>query len=169
MEPVFVEPTTPLPSRAAVFLSYLDYFRSRLTDKVRRLGPGEAWRSRLPSGWTPAELMHHLRHVERRWLEWGFLGQDVEDPWADRVDDRWQVSPGLGLEELAAALQAQGERTTEIVQAAALDQIGCPGPRWEGAPPPTLERILLHLVQEYARHLGHLDVVSELAGAGVGE
>ena len=35
--------------------------------------------------------------------------------------------------------------------------------------PPTLERILLHLIQEYARHLGHLDIVSELAGGSLGE
>jgi hypothetical protein len=35
--------------------------------------------------------------------------------------------------------------------------------------PPALERILLHLLQEYARHLGHLDIVSELADGGIGE
>jgi Protein of unknown function (DUF664) len=33
----------------------------------------------------------------------------------------------------------------------------------DGADPPTLERILFHLLQEYARHLGHLDIVTELA------
>ena len=33
----------------------------------------------------------------------------------------------------------------------------------------TLERVLFHLVQEYARHVGHLDIVCELAGAGTGE
>jgi len=37
------------------------------------------------------------------------------------------------------------------------------GTRWDGADPATLERILFHLLQEYARHLGHLDVVTELA------
>ena len=40
---------------------------------------------------------------------------------------------------------------------------------WDGDPPATLERVLFHLVQEYARHVGHLDIVCELAGAGTGE
>jgi len=39
----------------------------------------------------------------------------------------------------------------------------------EGAVPPTLERVLFHLVQEYARHAGHLDVVRELIDGKVGE
>lgn len=49
------------------------------------------------------------------------------------------------------------------------------GPDWPagramgGADPPQLERILFHLVQEYARHLGHLDIVSELADGQTGE
>ena len=47
--------------------------------------------------------------------------------------------------------------------------MGTPGPRWEGADPATLERILVHLVQEYARHLGHLDIVAELANGQLGK
>jgi len=47
--------------------------------------------------------------------------------------------------------------------------MGKPGPRWDGADPATLERILFHLVQEYARHLGHLDIVAELANGQIGE
>jgi Protein of unknown function (DUF664) len=46
---------------------------------------------------------------------------------------------------------------------------GILGERWNGAPPATLERVLFHLLQEYARHLGHLDIVCELAGAATGE
>jgi len=44
-----------------------------------------------------------------------------------------------------------------------LGEVGQPGDRWDGADPATLERILFHLLQEYARHLGHLDIVVELA------
>ena len=50
-----------------------------------------------------------------------------------------------------------------------LDEKGEPGDRWGGADPATLERILFHLVQEYARHLGQLDVVVELATGQTGE
>jgi hypothetical protein len=48
-------------------------------------------------------------------------------------------------------------------------QIGQPGDGWDAAGPAALERVLFHLVQEYARHAGHLDIVSELAGGQVGE
>jgi len=80
----FPEPTTPVPIRAEVFLGYLDYFRSRLVSKLQALPAGELRRSRLPSGWTPIELLKHLAYVELRWLEWGFEGRDVADPWGDR-------------------------------------------------------------------------------------
>ncbi len=96
----FPEPTTPVPARAEVFLGYLDYFRSRLVSKLEALPTGELRRSRLPSGWTPIELLNHLTWVERRWLEWGFEGHDVADPWADSRDGRWYVAAGETREEL---------------------------------------------------------------------
>ncbi len=54
-----------MPSRAEVFLGYLDYFRSRLVSKLEALPGGELRRSRLPSGWTPIELLKHVAHDER--------------------------------------------------------------------------------------------------------
>jgi hypothetical protein len=125
--------------------------------------------SRLPSGWTPLELVNHLTHVERRWLEWGFEGSDVAQPWADRRDDRWWVDPTRSVGDVLAALAEQAGRTRGIVLRHDLAEHGQPGPRWDGAPPPTLERVLLHLLQEYARHAGHLDIVAELAGGPTGE
>lgn len=124
----FPEPTTPAESRTEVFLRYLDYFRAQLTSKLTSMPAADLRESRLPSGWTPLELLKHLRNVERRWLEWGFEGQDIADPWADSRDDRW-----------------------------------------EGADPASLERVLFHLLQEYARHIGQLDIVTELAGGATGE
>ncbi len=88
----FPEPTTPVPARAEVFLGYLDFFRSRLVSKLEALPAGELRRSQLPSGWTPIELLKHLAYVELRWLEWGFEGRDVPDPWADSRDGRWYVA-----------------------------------------------------------------------------
>jgi hypothetical protein len=104
-----------------------------------------------------------------RWLEWGFEGRDVADPWGDRRDGRWYVAPEETLDGLLAALDAQAERSGEVIAAHDLSEAGRPGERWDGEPPATLERILFHLLQEYARHLGHLDVVSELAGGPTGE
>jgi uncharacterized damage-inducible protein DinB len=165
----FPSPSTTIADRAQVFLTYLDYFRSRLIDKLEALPERELRSSRLASNWTPVELIHHVRHVERRWLEWGFLGLDVEDPWADNRDDRWYVSPDLSVADLVDGLRAQAARTREIVESHDLAEVGLPGERWDGDEPPTLERILFHLLQEYARHTGHLDIVSELATGSYGE
>ena len=165
----FPEPTLPYPSRSAVLLAYLDYSRSRVLAKLAELPEAELRRSRLPSAWTPLQLINHLIQVEVRWLEWGFLGLHFDDPWADQRDGRWSIAAEQGLRQLIEKANRQAARTREIVLSHDLDEIGQPGPRWAGAEPATLERILLHLVQEYARHLGHLDIVAELAGATVGE
>ncbi len=167
--PPFPAPTTPISSPAEVFLSYLDYFRSRLVSKLESLPAAELRASRVPSGWTPLELLKHLRYVELRWLEWGFEGADVGRPWGDQRDGRWHVADDETLAELTAALAAQAARTRHIVVAHDLADTGRPGERWEGSSPATLERVLFHLVQEYARHIGQIDIVSELAGAEVGE
>jgi uncharacterized damage-inducible protein DinB len=165
----FPEPTAPAASRAEVFNRYLDFFRDRLAAKLRLLPEGELRRSRVPSGWTPLQLLKHLTYVERRWLEWGFEGTDVPDPWGDSRDGRWYVAPEETLDELLAAQDAQAARSRAVIAAHDLDEAGKPGDRWDGEPPATLERVLFHLLQEYARHVGQLDIVSELAGGATGE
>jgi len=162
-------PTAAISSSAEVFLSYLDYFRSRVLDKVSSLPEADLHRSHLPSGWTPLELVKHLRYVELRWLEWGFQGAEVSEPWADSRAGRWYVAPDETSDGLLVGLRAQGERTRMVVEASELTTIGQPSERWAGADPPPLERILFHLIQEYARHLGHLDAVVELAGGPIGQ
>ena len=165
----FPSPTVPMDSRAEVFLGYLDYFRSRVISKLEGLPESALRQSRLPSGWTPIELLKHLTYVELRWLEWGFEGRPITDPWGDNRGDRWYVATAETLDDLTAALHTQAERSRAVIEAHDLTELGKPGPRWEGADPATLERILFHLVQEYARHLGHLDIVAELADRQVGE
>ena len=165
----FPSPTDPAESRAEVFGRYLEFFRDRLAAKTRELSADELRRSRLPSGWTPLELVKHLTYVERRWLEWGFEGQPVPDPWGDQRDGRWYVGPDETLDGLLAELDAQASRSGAIIEGHDLGEVGQPGERWSGKPPATLERVLFHLVQEYARHVGHLDVVCELAGGETGE
>ncbi|WP_224390984.1 acetyltransferase [Pseudonocardia sp. ICBG1293] len=163
------EPTDPARSAAALLLTYLDFYRSRVLDTYAGLPEPDRTGSRLPSGWSPAELLHHLRCMERRWLEWGFVDAALPDPWADHVDGRWHLPPDATSDGLTAALAAQGRRTREITEAVGPGAVGVPSERWRGARPGTIERTLLHVVQEYARHLGHLDIVAELATGAVGE
>ena len=165
----FPDPTVPLTSRAGVFLGYLDYFRARIISKLEALPESELRQSRPPSGWTPIELLKHLTFVELRWLEWGFQGHTVADPWGDNRGGRWFVGAEETLDELTGALRAQAVRSRAVIDDHDLAEVGKPGPRWDGAEPATLERILFHLIQEYARHLGHLDVVAELTNGQLGE
>lgn len=85
------------------------------------------------------------------------------------MDGHWFVPAGETLESLTADLRAQAERSRAVIEAHDLTETGRPGPRWEGADPATLALVLFHLVQEYARHLGHLDIVVELSDGQVGE
>ncbi len=154
-----------------MFLRYLAYYRAVLVEKVQGLSDEDLRGSRLPTGWAPVELLKHLQHVEMRWLEWGFEGREVGDPWADHDHEthRWHVGPDESLEDLLAALDDQAARTRAVVERHALDEVGVPGERWDDDDPPTLERVLFHLLQEYARHVGHLDVHRELIDGTAGE
>ena len=165
----FPEPTAPRASRAEVLLGYLDFFRGVVVEKIDGLPDEQLRGSVLPSGWSPLALVSHLTSVESRWVVWGFAGEEVPDPWGDERDGRWTVRADEPAEHVVAALQRQAARTREVVSSHDLTDRGRPGERWDGAPPAVLKRVLLHLVQEYARHAGHLDVVRELLDGRTGE
>lgn len=165
----FPEPTEPAGTRAEVYLRYLAYFRDGVERRVEAMSEDEVRLSRVPSGWNPLELVRHLTFMERRWFVWGFEGTPVEDPHGDEVDGRWVVPDEVGTADVLAAWRRQAEVTEAVVRRHDLDEVGRPGERWDGEPPATLVRVLLHVVQEYARHLGQLDVVAELGGGVTGE
>lgn len=165
----FPSPTGPVLARDEVFLQYLDYFRERIIEKVSALPLDALIVSVVPTDWTALELVKHLTYVEMRWLEWGFEGQPVDEPWGDHVGDRWCIGLGDTRDSLLNGLRIRGLHTGAIVRRHDLDERGQPGPRWEGTEPATMERVLFHLLQEYARHLGHLDVYCELADGPIGE
>lgn len=165
----FPEPG-PSADVPALFLAYLDYYRDTVADRVAGLTDAQARGSRLPSGWTPVELVNHLSFMERRWFVWGFLGEPVPDPWGDHADDRWHVDPAEHVDDVLAALRRGGQRTREIVTGHPLDSPAALGGRFtDPARRPTLAAILFHVLQEYARHAGHLDVARELIDGRTGE
>ncbi|MGH3307680.1 MAG: DUF664 domain-containing protein [Nocardioides sp.] len=185
------EPEKSGAAGAARWSDYLDWVRSELIHGVLALSPEEQRTQRVPSGWTPLELLSHVLHMEQRWFVWGFLGEQVDEPWGDWNTDepwtsddsdetrpraRWQVSDEVTGEQLAARLEAVGERTRGVLRDFPLDATAAPGGRFAGDPsrrsqsdllrdrPPTLEWICFHVLAEYARHAGHLDIVVEIAG-----
>lgn len=171
----FREPEKTGAAGAERWAAYLDWVREDLIEGVLSLSPDEQRRSRVPSGWSPIELMSHVLHMEQRWFVWGFLGEDVVEPWGDwnvpepwssgeMSDARWVVAGHVTAEELAVRLRTIGERTRHVLRDFPLNARGKPGGRFT-EDPPTLEWICFHVLAEYARHAGHLDIVSELSRA----
>lgn len=167
-----MDPVRELGDTPALHLAFLDKYRAVIEDKLTGLGDAELRTSRLPSGWTPLELLKHLVFMERRWLRWGFAGEQVDDPWADSASDPdapWQVGPDETLADLLGLLHAGGESTRALVTGADLSARGAIGGRFSAGEQPTLNWILFHVLEEYARHAGHLDIARELADGTTGE
>ena len=166
------EPNLGSSDPAALFSTYLDHYRHVVDRKLRSLSDADLRASRLPSGWSPLELLTHLVHMERRWFRWGFLAEQVDRPWGDSAGQDplgpWAVSEDAGLDELLRALHAGGAVTTEVLATRSLDEHSALGGRFTEDPPP-LAWICFHVLQEYARHAGHLDVTVELATGATGE
>jgi hypothetical protein len=167
------KPDRQLSDCKELLLGFLDYYRSVITRKIGGLTEAELRTSRLPSGWTPLELLKHLGYMERRWLCWGFAAEEVAAPHGDEDEaGRWHVTSDDTADELIAALRAVGQRTRTIVAAAELTDVAAVGGRFSNSderPRPSLAWILVYVLQEYSRHAGHLDVARELADGVTGE
>jgi uncharacterized damage-inducible protein DinB len=166
----FPEPAST-PDLRGLLLDYLDFFRGVVAAKLDGLSDDELTESVVPSGWTPSGLVHHLVNVERRWLVWGFLGEQIDDPWQDRAeDDEGWVTLELPVAELRGMLDEASGRTRRIVEAHQLTDVSRLTGRFRDEDTaPQLQWILLHLIQEYARHVGHLDIARELVDGRTGE
>ncbi|MBV9379260.1 MAG: DinB family protein [Streptosporangiaceae bacterium] len=163
------EPAQSLREPRELLLAYLDAYRAAVLQKLDGLSGDELRTSRLPSGWTPLELLNHLAYVELRWVHWGFNGERLDSPWADAgPGGRWHVPGGRSAADVRRFFMDTCARSRKIIEGAGLTQEAATGGRFSGQPP-ALSWILVHLLQEYARHLGHLDIARELADGTVGE
>lgn len=166
------EPAKDGAAGAGRWAAYLDWCRQEIINGVLNLPVDERRQTCVPSGWTPIELLSHVLYMEQRWFIWGFLGEPVDSPWGDwnvadpggEPDARWHVPDDVTAEQLADRLVAIGDRTQCILAEHPLDSVAAIGGRFS-ADPPTLEWICFHVLAEYARHAGHLDIVVEQATA----
>ena len=171
MEPPY-EPSKTLADSAELLRAYLDVYRDTVLRKLDGLQDHQLRASRLPSGWSPLGLLKHLAYMERRWLVWGFAGEQVDAPWGDSASHGvgWQLGDDESLADIQAMLAGQRARTDEIVSTARLSDRARPGGRFATEQDcPTLAWTLFHVLQEYARHAGHLDVARELIDGATGE
>jgi uncharacterized damage-inducible protein DinB len=147
---------------------YLDWYRDTLLRKVDGLSDAQLHAPVEPLGWSPLGLIQHLGWVERRWLRWGFAAEDVEPCRDGDEDAEWRVD--APTREVLAAYRAEVAQARSLTAGADLATPSRTGGRFpEAGTAPSLGRILFHLLQEYARHVGQLDVARELIDGTTGE
>jgi hypothetical protein len=147
--------------------AWLDYHRATVGVKCAGLSEADAWRAPLPSSplVSAGGLVSHLLWVERNWFERVMAGRDYPVPWTEENPDAdfCQVG-GETLADALARYEVQCEVSREIAAELDLDSVGYR--RGEEVP---LRWVYLHMIEETARHNGHLDAVRELVDGVVGE
>jgi hypothetical protein len=151
-----------------LLVGWLDLQRALVPWKCEGLGEDDAYRAVLaPSSplMTMAGLVSHLRWTEHCWFEVIFLGRgaDVNPQFAGDEDADWSIA-GVPLAQLLAEYEAQCAVSNEIVAAHSLDDVAVHA-EYGGA---SLRWILLHMLEETARHAGHADTVRELVDGSTG-
>jgi uncharacterized damage-inducible protein DinB len=168
--PVLDGPGVAVSDPRELLLGYLDWYRDALMRKLAGLSDAQLRTPVEPLGWSPLGLVKHLGWVERRWMRWGFAAEDVPAYLPGGDEAEWGVGAGEPTDRVIAAYRDEAERSRSLASGAALSESSRTGGRF--ATPeqaPSLGRILFHLLQEYARHLGHLDVARELIDGVTGE
>jgi hypothetical protein len=163
----------PYGAEFGMLSQYLDYQRETLLSKTDGLTREQLTRKHSPSELTLAGLLYHLALTEEVWMEVRFAGLPDREPWAsvDRDDDpNWEFRTAALLEpeQLRSRYREACNRSREVVlTSTGLDQLSVKalgdGRNF------SLRWVLLHLVEETARHAGHADFLREAIDGTVGE
>lgn len=158
-----VEPAHQGDERTTL-LGFLQRQRDLVAWKVRDADDAALEASATATGMTAHGVVRHLMNVERSWIRDDFAGQTgLGYDWSDDDPDaEWRVLSGTAIGEVLRAYAQESALCDEVVAAAALDQVSAR----DGF---SLRWILLHLVEETSRHLGHLDLLREQADGATGE
>lgn len=147
----------------------LDYVRATVRAKCEGLSDEAARHSRLSTSplTTVSGLVSHLRWVEYSWFEVVLLGHEDAGPWTDEDPDReMRIALDVPLATLLDEYDAQSQRYRELVSGLDLDTRS--QRTMSNGETVTLRFLLLHLIEETARHNGHLDILREMADGVTG-
>ena len=160
----------------ATILGFLEYQRATLAWKCAGLDEAGLRATVAASSMTLGGMLKHLAYVEDRWCSWWLDGQDPQPPW-DTVDWTadadwdWHSAAEDSPEQLYSLWQDAVNRSRGSVAAASadggLDRLA--RRTWPDGDAPSLRWILLHLIEEYARHNGHADILREAVDGSTGE
>ena len=159
----------PTWDERAMLASFLDDARATVRVKCEGLAEEDARRAPLPGSplMTISGLVSHLRWVEYSWFEVVLLGEEDHGPWTDENPDReMRIGVEVPVAQLLDEYDAQSARYRELV--ASLDLDARSKRNLSTGEPVTLRWILFHLIEETARHNGHLDILREPADGVTG-
>jgi hypothetical protein len=145
-------------------VGWLDLQRALVRWKLAGLAEADEQRVSLPDSplMTPAGLVSHLRWTEHSWFRVMFLGESYESNpgFRDEPEDADMMVDGVPLAQLLDEYEAQCAQSNDIIAAHSLDDIGR-HPEFKVAQA-TLRWMVIHMIEETARHVGHLDAMREL-------
>ena len=163
----------PAADETTTLLGFLDYHRATLRRKVTGLDAAQLQATLPPSTMTLGGMLKHLAFVEHWWTRCVFEGREYGEPWASVDWDAdwdwdWHSAAGADLEELLALWDRETAAADEVVRR--VPDLGQLSQRTGRAGVPfSLRWVLVHLVEEYARHNGHADLLRESIDGTVGE
>ena len=162
---------------AATLLGFLDFQRATLAWKCSGLDAAGLRATTAASTMTLGGILKHMALVESGWFSRSLHDRDYAPPW-DAVDWNadpdweWRTAAEDSPEELFALWQRAVEQSRADV-AQVLDSgdgLGRPAGRtWSDGRSPSLRWILCHMIEEYARHNGHADLLRESVDGATGE
>lgn len=162
---------------AETLLGYLDYHRATLAWKTEGLDAAALNRTVAASAMTLGGMLKHLALVEDSWFWERMAGHEAVSPW-DAVDwtadEDWDWHSAVDDDpaDLRALWRDSVERSRAVTAGALDSETGLDTPairRPRRGPAPNLRWIIVHMIEEYARHNGHADVLREAIDGQTGE
>ena len=153
--------------------AFLDYLRAVVVDKASGLTTEDLTQRLTPSTLTLGGIVHHLALVEHWWFYECFGGNEADEPWnaAPWDEDRdWDFNIAATLEPqtIFDRYQRQCARSRELVEGAeGIEQLSVRTNREDQAW--SLRWILIHMIEETARHAGHMDLIRESIDGATGD
>jgi Protein of unknown function (DUF664) len=147
-------------------IAFLDKYRESILVKLDGLDRDQMSRRLLGSRTTLLGIVKHLTLVEEWWFATVMAGgpEIEEDP--DDPDAEWLVLDGDTPDQMVAAYRAAYARSDDIARAQSSLEARVPGPH---RPDKSVRWILVHMLEETARHAGHADILRELIDGRTGD
>ena len=153
---------------------WLDFHRATLARKCENLNDEQASAASVPpSALTLTGIVQHMAEVERHWFRRVLAGEDappIYDPQADPDGPLgFEVAEGATLHDALVTWRAEIARAREHVAARLPSATGrFPGTGRFGGQEVSLRWIYVHMIEEYARHNGHADLIRERIDGSAG-